>query len=114
MDLAMRVWKRDESRQVPAPKIFPWGYSGPAILAAIAVMMSQGLLTIKMVALGLYLRTSGMIICMILAFLPTKLRRDSPGFCANPAVMTTRSEPSLMSYLSEAKIVVVWRKADPC
>ena len=33
-----------------------------------------------------------MIMDIILAFRSTKLRRDSPGFCATPAVTMTRSD----------------------
>jgi hypothetical protein len=83
---------REESKHVPDPKIRPAGNVGPAILDATAVKMSHGLATIQMAALGEKERTLGMIDCMMPTFRSTRFKRDSPGFCAAPAVTMTRCE----------------------
>jgi hypothetical protein len=65
---------------------------GPAILAATAVMISTGFATMHTAALGEKVRTFGIIFFIIPTFLSSKFKRDSPGFCAAPAVMITRCE----------------------
>jgi hypothetical protein len=56
-------------------------------------MISQGFETMQMGAFGEFSRSLGMIKLMIFTFLSTKERRDSPTFCATPAVTITRWDP---------------------
>jgi hypothetical protein len=83
---------RDESKQVPEPKIRPVlqevRSEGPAIFAATAVIKSQGLATMQMATFGENAKTFGIIFFMIATLRSTRFKRDSPGFCAAPAVST--------------------------
>jgi len=90
--------RREESKQVPDPKIRPAGMDGPATLAATAVIKSQGLATMQRLAWGENVKTLGMIYCIMATLRSSRSNRDSPGFWAAPAVMMTMWESAETDY----------------